>query len=109
MATYNITLTVHGRDIRQVQKQYPGANVTKVNHSPSRADRFADAISNISDGKSEVSSLAEEMREWADNMPENLQGGEKHTEVEEAADALDEINNQLEEAEAAEVNFPGMM
>lgn len=34
--------------------------------------------------------LGQEMREWADNMPDNKQGGQKHSEVEQAADTLEE-------------------
>ncbi len=109
MAIYRITQTVQARDIRQVRKIHPDATVTKVERNPSRADRFGDAIGNIADAKSEIESLAEEMRGWAENMPENLQGGDKHTEVEAAADSLEEMQNSLEEAEGAEVNFPGMM
>jgi hypothetical protein len=38
----------------------------------------------------DIEELAQEMRDWADNMPENQQGGDKHSEIEQAADTLEE-------------------
>ncbi len=40
--------------------------------------------------------LKEEIEEWKDNMPESLQGGEKYSTLEETADALSSICNDLE-------------
>lgn len=108
MATYSVQLTVEGRDIRQIQKQYPGATVEKKGRSQSRADRFSDAVSLVVDAKSEFEALSEELRSWYENLPENFQEGEKGQQLEEAADALDEAVSQCEEVEGADVNFPGM-
>lgn len=47
----------------------------------------------LADAYSELESLAEEMRSWHDNMPENLQYGDKGSAVEEAATALEEASS----------------
>lgn len=47
-------------------------------------------IDAIGEVMSECETLAEEMQSWADNMPENKQGGDKHGEVEAAAETLNE-------------------
>lgn len=39
-----------------------------------------------------IEEIGGEMREWFDNMPENLQGGSKGDEVSEAADTLENIS-----------------
>lgn len=74
---------------------------------------------------SEIQSLMEELEEWKENMPENLQGGDKHDQLEEAIQNLQDIITELEsldfsdknedadtieaQAEALEnVEFPGM-
>ena len=46
----------------------------------------------ISSGCSDIEELGGEMREWYDNMSENLKGGDKGTAVDEAASALEEPN-----------------
>jgi len=46
----------------------------------------------ISSAYSVVEELAGEMREWYDNMPANLQGGSKGSEVSEIADALEDVS-----------------
>lgn len=51
-------------------------------------------------GFSELSSLGEEFREWADNMSEGLQATEKYSRVDEAASALEnhtELNAEIPE------------
>lgn len=47
------------------------------------------AMGAIEAGKSAVTELAEEMRNWYDGMPENLQSGSKGESVGEAADAIE--------------------
>ena len=43
----------------------------------------------IADAFAELTTLGEEMRSWADNMPENMQSGSKYDEVTSAADTLE--------------------
>lgn len=64
--------------------------------------RLLEAAQNLS---SDIAGLADEEREYYDNMPEAFQSGEKGdqadaaaTALEEAASAVDEIVNYLEEA-----------
>lgn len=54
---------------------------------PPRELGLLDAIGEV---MADVEELGQEMRDWADNMPENKQGGDKHSEVEGAADTLEE-------------------
>lgn len=51
-------------------------------------EKLQDAVSNAF---SERLQLAEEMREWYDNLPESLQGGDKGGRIEEAASTLENI------------------
>lgn len=60
-----------------------------------------EALSLITDAKDLLGQAAEEEQEYADNMPENLQGGEKHCAAEEAADKLQECNDELESIKGA--------
>jgi len=53
------------------------------------------ALAAIESGVQEIRDLAEEMREWFDNMPENLQGSDRGTRVEEAADTLEQFDESL--------------
>ena len=46
----------------------------------------------VSDAFSELQALGDEMRSWYDNMPENLQGGDKGSAVSEAADTLEGLS-----------------
>lgn len=57
---------------------------------PPRDVGLLDAIGEV---LADVEGLGEEMRAWADNMPESKQGGDKHSEVETAADTLEEAAN----------------
>lgn len=57
----------------------------------------------VSDAFSEIESLAGEMQEWYDNMPENFQQGDKGSEVEEAKDALENISTVELSGEAAKL------
>ena len=59
----------------------------RVKAPPPREVGLLDVIGEV---MSECEVLAEEMRTWADGMPENQQGGQKHTDIEQAADTLEE-------------------
>ena len=45
----------------------------------------------VSDACSELESLAGEMRDWYDNMPENFQNGDKGSMVDECANSLENV------------------
>jgi len=73
----------------------------------SRADRFNDAQGLITEGKNIIEELREELQNWLDNMPENLQGGSKADELQTAIDELESVIMSLEEVEGVSVDFPG--
>jgi len=82
--------------------------VEKMKTAQSRPDRLAEAESMMQDAIGIVQELQQEMQDWYDNMPENLQGGGKGDEVQEAADNLQQLNNDLESIDFSSISFPGM-
>ena len=48
------------------------------------------------------------MEECRDNIPDSLQGGQKYSEVEQSVDALEELENDLENINFQNVEFPSM-
>ena len=74
----------------------------------SRQTRFAKAVERIADPRSEIEGLRDELQDWLDGMPENLQGGSKADELQEAIGNLEDLIQALEEAEMTEIEFPGM-
>lgn len=82
--------------------------VEKVKHVVSRADRLEEAEGFVEDAKGIVEELKGEMEEWHDSIPENLQDGSKDNEVQEAAYALNELYDNLDQCDFGNVSFPGM-
>jgi ribosomal protein RSM22 (predicted rRNA methylase) len=62
----------------------------------------------IENAKQIVTELKDEMQNWYDSIPENLQSGTKADEVQEAIDALESLEGELESLDFNSVNFPGM-
>ena len=60
-------------------------------------DQIEDRLCGLEDCQAELEELAGEYQNWADNMPENLQGSGKHEEVETAATSLQEAADQITE------------
>lgn len=117
MPNYRVQFCIHEDRITAVKKKMAevlsglpetALTVTKINPSPSRADRLSDAEGQVGDAASVVRELEEEVRGWYDNLPENLQGGDKGSRLEECADALGEIADALEGCDFGSVEFPGM-
>lgn len=50
----------------------------------------------VDDSLSEFETLGSEMRDWYDNMPENLQDGDKGSQVNESADVLEGIDTSID-------------
>jgi hypothetical protein len=63
--------------------------MTKKPRAQKPAPRTVGLYDAIEEAFSEIESLAEEMRSWADGMPESLQGGDKYSAVDEAASSLE--------------------
>ncbi len=74
----------------------------------SRADRFSEAVGLISDAVSELEGLRDELQEWKDGMPENLQSGSKAEEIDQAISDLEDIISEGEDLAGRDVTFPGM-
>lgn len=79
-----------------------------MSKSQSRAQRLEAALAKVTDAKGEIEELASELQSWLDNMPESLQGSAKADEIQEAISSLESAVSSLEEAEGADVSFPGM-
>lgn len=75
----------------------------------SRATRLSDTL-DMSEKIADVEQLKEELEEWLDNLPENLQSSNKAEMLQEAIDNLDNIINELENIQEFQhdVEFPGM-
>lgn len=54
----------------------------------------------------EMNAIGEELQEWADGMPDNLQGGDKHSTITDAADALSGRQCDIDEFPCDEVAIP---
>lgn len=72
----------------------------------SKGSRFDRARSDVEDATGEVESLATEMEEWRESLPESMQDGEKASTIEEAAAALRDILDTLESLDWDAVEFP---
>jgi len=95
---------------KYVKVKYPEARIAVARKEPveSRADRFAEAKSLVSAAHSQAEALRDELQEWRDGMPLNLQQGDKAQEIETAIEELGLFFNALDEADGVEVEFPGM-
>lgn len=95
-----------------LKEKYKGITVSIRRDDPpeSRADRLAVAESYVEDAKADVECLRDELQDWRDNLPENLQSGSKADELDEAVSALDTIIDSLDSAagEFSSVSFPSM-
>jgi ferric-dicitrate binding protein FerR (iron transport regulator) len=74
----------------------------------SRVERFREAIGYVISASAEMNALKEELENWRDNMPENLQQGEKAEQLQTAIEELEEIVDVLTDVESRDVEFPGM-
>jgi hypothetical protein len=74
-------------------KGKPPAALRKKQRAPRAqppAPRDVGLLDAIGEVIADVEELGQEMRDWADNMPESKQGSSKHDEVESCADTLEE-------------------
>lgn len=83
MAQYTITLKVDGTRKDSVEKilrkafgeDTPVYSVEKLEGATSRAARLTEASTMVDDARSIVEELKDEMEQWRDSIPENLQSG----------------------------------
>ena len=74
----------------------------------SRRERFDWASGEIQKAKDEIDTLLEELQNWLDNMPENLQSSERAEKLQDAIDELEECSESLQEALDHQPEFPSM-
>ncbi len=114
MANYNIVLSVPGNRLPTIEKKAQEAFgdmfrfVKKIDPAKSRADRLNSIEADVQSACSDIEELKDELQEWLDNLPENLQAGDKASELEEAIQALDEVKDGLESVDFSSVSFPTM-
>lgn len=118
MARFILTIDAKGLSETSVQKLVRDhirktdvtVTVTKVKEGSSRSDRLSAAMADVETAASEVESLKDELQEWHDNMPENLQDGDKGSQLDDAVQALEELYDKLNEAvsDSQSIDFPGM-
>jgi len=71
-----------------VIKELPPAEV----YQKMRDEHFTDTVANlVARASQKFQELADELRDWYENLPENFQMGEKAMRLEEAADALEQL------------------
>jgi predicted nucleic acid-binding Zn-ribbon protein len=117
VATFKITISGKGLQSAAVEKladQFKktrkdvSVTLSKVKESNSRNDRFAEAIGMVSDAKSEFENLRDELSDWKEGLPENLQQSPKADELDSAISELEDAISTAEDLESKEVSFPGM-
>ncbi len=89
---------------KRTGKKNPAAKLEIIKELPTldeyrilKSERFeTDVSALINDARSEVEELGSEMREWYENLTENLQQTGKSQSIEEAADALENV--QIDDA-----------
>ena len=81
----------------------------KLKTAETRAERLAEAEDHVGTARGIVEELVAEMQEWTDSIPENLQGREKASEVQQATDNLQSLISDMENLAFESVYFPGMM
>lgn len=117
MARFRVVFEMEGARTEAVRNKLarllgPDSDVVKkvalLGKVESRADRLQDARQSVEDATSDVEQLQQEMQDWYDSIPENLQQGEKANQVEEAANALETLHDELDNIDWDSVEFPGM-
>lgn len=62
-----------------------------------RRKTIGQVIANLENEKSSIEYEAEAEQEYADNMPENMQGSEKYERAEEVSMELDQIQSEIDD------------
>lgn len=113
MSEFRITIAKKGlreETVRNILKKEFDTffTIEKIEKIESRSDRLSVAESSVQEAISIVEELADELQNWKDGLPENLQNGEKADQLDSAIDALQSLNDELQNADFGQVEFPGM-
>ena len=115
MARYTVKIEVDGTRLESVRKKVKeafgdeaAAQVAKVKVAASRGDRLVAVGDTVEEARGEVEALRDELQEWHDNLPENLQDGAKASEIDDAIGELDNLVQEMEGLDFSSVSFPGM-
>ncbi len=115
MTTFHVIVSQKGlqekafkKELEEIKEFYQKANISFYREVPSitKQDRFNKAMSMISSEKEELETLKEELENWKDNLPEQLVGGDKDSELEEAISQLEEIIDLIDQFDGNIVDFP---
>jgi hypothetical protein len=111
---YIVTMRIKGSKLLAVEKKAKAAwgDKVKISHmrrSSSNADLLGDAQEHVEEAVEIIGELQDAMEERRDNTPENLQGTETYSAVEEAVDALESLKDEVEGVISSfdNVEFPG--
>lgn len=63
-----------------------------------RRKRIEEAIAKLSEAKSDIEDIQSEEQEYLDNMPENMQQGEKADAAQTAISSMDDAMNYIDDA-----------
>jgi hypothetical protein len=116
MANYTITLTVEAAKQASVEKvlrktfgdDVPIHSIEKVKTADSRAARLSEAETMADNARGIVEELKDELESWKDSLPENLQNGDKASQLDDAISNLEELQSNLESLDFGSIEFPGM-
>jgi hypothetical protein len=111
---YIVTMRVKGSTLPAVTKKAQAAwgdkvKISHVRRTDTNADLLGDAQEHVEQAVEIIAELQEAMEERRDNTPENLRQTETFSAVEEAADALGSLKDEVEAVISSfdNIEFPG--
>jgi len=85
----------------------PSVSIKKINEAPTMMEQLAEANEAKSLAQSIIEELADKMEERRDNFPENLQGTDKFSDTETAADNLRSAFDDMDNIDLDSIEIPG--
>jgi hypothetical protein len=111
---YIVTMRVKGSTLPAVEKKAKAAwgdkvRIEHVRRKTSNQDLLNDAQEHVEEAVEIIAELQEAMEERRDNTPENFQGTETYSAVEEAVEALGSLKDEVEGVVSSfdNIEFPG--
>jgi len=75
----------------------------------SRRERFEEIQGRIAEAKEGIEELRQELEDWRDNIPENLQAAAKADELDQVIGELEDLTQSLDEVCEADIEWPRMV